>query len=72
MKKQALKEAVADTMIAAAINIPLNYTLIATAYSLELSAIESTIMFTSVFTVLAIIRKFYIRLHFERRRNSGC
>ena len=72
MKKQALKEAVTDTALAAAINMPLNYLLIATAFSLQLSAIQSTIMFTAVFTIFAIVRKYYIRLHFERRKLRAC
>jgi len=72
MKKDALKEAVTDTALAAAINMPLNYVMIAFAFSMGLSALQSTIMFTSVFTVIAITRKYYIRMHFERRKIRGC
>jgi hypothetical protein len=72
MKKLAFKEAVTDTAIAAAINMPLNYVLLAFAYSNELTALQSTAMFTGVFTIIAIVRKFYLRLHFERRRIRGC
>jgi hypothetical protein len=72
MKKEAFKEAVTDTALAAAINMPLNYALIAFAFSIELTALQSTLMFTSVFTVIAITRKYYIRMHFERRKLRGC
>lgn len=72
MKKLAFKEAVTDTAIAAAINMPLNYALLAFAYSIELTPLQSTFLFTAVFTVFAIIRKFYLRLHFERRRIRDC
>ena len=72
MKKQALKEAVTDTALAAAINMPLNYVLIASAFALQLTALQSTIMFTFVFTCLAIVRKYYVRMHFERRSLRGC
>jgi len=72
MKKLAFKEAVTDTAIAAAINMPLNYVLLAFAYSIELTPLQSTFLFTGVFTIIAIIRKFYLRLHFERRRIRGC
>jgi len=72
MKKLAFKEAVTDTAIAAAINMPLNYVLLAFAYSIELTPLQSTFMFTGVFTIIAIVRKFYLRLHFERRRIRGC
>ena len=72
MKKDAFKEAVTDTALAAAINIPLNYVLISFAFSLELSALQSTLLFTSVFTIIAITRKYYVRMHFERRSLRGC
>ena len=72
MKKEAFKEAVTDTALAAAINMPLNYALIAFAFSVQLTALQSTLMFTSVFTVIAITRKYYIRMHFERRKIRGC
>jgi hypothetical protein len=72
MKKEAFKEAVTDTALAAAINMPLNYALIAFAFSIELTALQSTLMFTSVFTVIAVTRKYYIRMHFERRKLRGC
>ena len=72
MKKLAFKEAVTDTAIAAAINMPLNYVLIAFAYSMQLTPLQSTFLFTAVFTIFAITRKFYIRMHFERRKLRGC
>lgn len=72
MKKEAFKEAVTDTAIAAVINMPLNYVLLAFAYSMQLTPLQSTFLFTAVFTIFAIARKFYTRMHFERRRNRGC
>ena len=72
MKKLAFKEAVTDTAIAAVINMPLNYVLLAFAYSIELTPLQSTFLFTGVFTIIAIVRKFYLRLHFERRRIRSC
>ncbi len=68
MKKLAFREAVIDTALAATINMPLNYVLVVIAFSLQLSALETTIFLTAVFTVFAIIRKYYVRLHFERRK----
>ena len=71
MKNLALREAVIDTALAATINMPLNYLLVVIAFSLQLSALETTLFLTAVFTVLAIIRKYYVRLHFERRKESS-
>ena len=72
MKKDALKEAVTDTALAASINVPLNYVLISLAFSMELSALQSTFLFTTVFTLIAVTRKYFVRIHFERRSLRGC
>jgi hypothetical protein len=71
MKNLALREAVIDTALAATINMPLNYLLVVIAFSLQLSALETTLFLTAVFTVFAIIRKYYVRLHFERQKESS-
>lgn len=67
---RALKEAVVDTGIATIINIPLNFVLISTAFYLELSAAQTTLMMTAVFTIIALIRKTYIRLFFYKKYNT--
>lgn len=63
----AFKEACADTGIAFIINVPLNFALVAFAFSIELSAFWTSVMLTSIFTVFAIVRKTYLRLHFHKR-----
>ena len=65
--KKALKESFIDTGIGIAINAPLNYVLILLAFSLELNALETTILFTAFFTVLAIIRKTGTRMYFSKK-----
>lgn len=65
--RRAFKEAIADTALATLINVPLNFVLISIAFYLELTALETTIFMTSVFTAIAIVRKTYIRLHFSRK-----
>ena len=65
--KQAFREAVADTAVAFCINVPLNFIVVAFAYAQNLTAIQTSILLTSLFTSLALVRKTYIRLHFEKR-----
>jgi len=63
----AFKEAVADTFLAFLINFPLNLFLVAIAFDMKLSAVETSIFLTVVFTTVAIIRKTYTRMYFETR-----
>lgn len=65
--RNAFREAVADTALAFCINVPLNFAVVAFAYSQEFTAIETSILLTTLFTTLALFRKTYIRLHFEKR-----
>ena len=65
--KKALRESFTDTLVALAINVPLNFVLISSAFALKFNAVETTIYLTAVFTVTAIIRKTYIRLLFEKK-----
>ena len=66
-KFTAFKEAVVDTGIALLINFPLNMGLIVIARTYEMSVLVTTIFFTIIFTVVAIARKTYMRLYFEKR-----
>jgi O-antigen/teichoic acid export membrane protein len=69
---RAFKESATDTAVAAIMNIPLNYCMVSIAFAMGLSAIQTTIMMTAVFTSMALIRKTYIRLHFDKRyRNKS-
>jgi hypothetical protein len=66
-KKVAFKEAVADTFLAFIINFPLNLLLVAIAFDLNYTALQTSLFLTLVFTTVAIIRKTYTRLYFETR-----
>lgn len=68
-KRKAFKEAYYDTLIGSLINVPLNFVLISLAFYLELSAFWTTIMLTVVFTIIALIRKTYIRLWFSKNED---
>lgn len=63
----AFKEACADTGIAFIINVPLNFILVAFAFRMEMTAFWTSVMLTSIFTVFAIVRKTYLRLHFHKQ-----
>jgi hypothetical protein len=64
---RAFKEAVADTLIGMATNIPINFILIAIAFDQEWTALTTSIFLTVTFTVLALFRKTFLRLYFESR-----
>ena len=49
-KKVAFKEAVADTFLAFIINFPLNLLLVAIAFDLDFTALQTSIFLTLVFT----------------------
>ena len=66
-KKVAFKEAVADTFLAFIINFPLNLLLVAIAFDLNYTALQTSLFLTLVFTTVAIIGKTYTRLYFETR-----
>ena len=75
-KRQAFKESVSDTTIALIINFPLNMLLLYIANRTFVPKLDSEadiIFWTSVFltfwfTIIAIIRKTYVRVWFENRR----
>ena len=64
---RAFKEAFTDTSLAFCINVPLNFVLVAMAFELEFTAWQTSIMLTTIFTIFALTRKTYIRVHFEKR-----
>ena len=66
-KKQALKESVLDTLLAFCMNFPLNIVLVWIAFSLELGVMATSIFLSAVFTTVAIIRKYFTRLYFEKK-----
>ena len=65
--KKALKESMSDTLFGTAINFPLNYVMVAFCLTMGMSAIQMTIFMTSCLFVLAVIRKYYVRVWFDKR-----
>jgi len=69
--KKALRESVSDTIIASLINLPINYVLIGICLYANMDALEMSLVMTAVFTGIAIVRKYYVRLYFSRVEKNG-
>jgi len=69
-RARAFREAVADTALAFSINVPLNFAMVWIAFQLKLSAWQTSLMLTTVFTIFALVRKTYMRLHFEKKHQK--
>ena len=70
-KIAALKESVVDTGAGLLINLPMNYALLALGLYWGMDALMLTLFMTGVFTVIAVIRKYLIRLHFMSRNTDS-
>ena len=60
-------EAVSDTAVGTIINLPLNFILLSITFSLECDVLTTAIASWSLFTVLAIVRKYLIRRFFYKK-----
>ena len=65
--KPALREAVMDTIIGTLINFPLNILAMWTVFTLEMTVIQSSLFLWLIFTMIAIVRKYYTRIYFEKK-----
>ena len=76
-KRNAFKESVSDTALAFAINVPLGFLIIEFANLIGIVAttyeqnIQLVILQNIVFTTVAIIRKTYVRIYFERKNRKN-
>ena len=64
----ALREAVSDTAIAFVINLPLNMVFLYIAHLIGLSIIATSVFMTVSFTVLAVVRKTFVRVYYMRKQ----
>lgn len=60
-------ESILDTVIAIVINFPISVTMVWFCRKAELSVLQTSLTFASVFTVIAIIRKYFIRNYFSKK-----
>jgi uncharacterized membrane protein YedE/YeeE len=68
--RAALKESISDTIIATPLNFLINYVVIAILLRFGLGAISISIIMTTLFFIIAIVRKYYVRTWFKRRQES--
>jgi len=70
MDRNAARESLTDTLVATVINFPMNFVLIWIAFEAEMTAFQTTVFCTAILFVVALFRKYYIRIHFQER-NKG-
>jgi len=63
----SLREAILDTVLAVLTNTPINFVIIAIAFRYDWTATFTSIVLTIIFTILAIIRKTWLRLKFYEK-----
>lgn len=69
-KRAAFVEAFTDTTFATFITVPINFLLALVAIEYSWSATEITVYFTSVFFIIAVYRKYRVRLYFASRQGE--
>jgi len=62
--KTAWRESVFDTTVALLLNLPLNMVLIYCCRKLEFNVFQTSVILSIIFTIVAIIRKYCIRVFF--------
>ena len=67
LNKTAFKEAVIDTAVGVVINFPLTWFVLFCMLYFTQSALLISVVQASVLTIVAIIRKYLVRIHFERK-----
>ena len=70
-KRKAWVEAISDTAIGTLINFPLNIALLSLAVYFEFNVIETSMFLSTVFILLAVIRKYLIRCYFTSHQASN-
>ena len=65
--KKAWIEAITDTAIGTVINFPLNLAVLYFAFNTGMSVFDTALLTWLVFTVIAIIRKYIIRIYFKKK-----
>lgn len=62
----AWRESIADTALALILNLPLNMCLLFICKSLEMTVVQTSLTLSCVFTVVAIVRKYCMRIYFSK------
>jgi len=65
--KKAWIEAITDTAIGTVINFPLNLAVLYFAFNSKMSVFNTAVLTWVMFTAIAIIRKYIIRIYFKKK-----
>lgn len=68
--KAAWKEAISDTVIGTIINFPLNMLAMWFIFEANLTVFQSSMLLWAVFTSIAIVRKYTLRIYFEKSKRK--
>jgi len=63
--KKALKETLVDVSIGIILATPISYITLSTAQINDLSITNTTALQVTVFTVVAILRKYFVRVYYK-------
>jgi len=63
-------EAIVDTLLGTAINLPLNIILLWLAHKWSLSIVDTGVLLAIVFFIIAIIRKTIVRVYFKHKEDK--
>lgn len=69
--KDALKESFNDTVLGTIVNFPLNYIMVVFCLWMEMEALLMTVCMTTVLFLLAVIRKYYVRIYYFKKSING-
>jgi uncharacterized membrane protein len=70
LDKKAAKEAISDVAIGVAMAFPISFALLSLTKYLEFSVAMTSIVQTLVFTFVALVRKYFVRVFYKKRENN--
>ena len=65
--KDSMKEAVNDVGIGLVLSFPISYGLLRLCSYLEVSLVATSVIQVSVFTLVAVVRKYMLRVYYKER-----
>ena len=68
--RAAWREAISDTIIGTIINFPLNVLAMWFIFQAQMGVFESSAFLWFVFTSVAIVRKYFLRVYFEKKSKT--
>ena len=66
--KESMEEAVNDVGIGLVVSFPISYGLLKLCSYLEVSLVATSIIQVSVFTLVAVVRKYMVRVYYKEKR----